>query len=241
VNSSKTVLITGANKGMGLETARQLGRNGYTVLLGCRDAERGRNAETLLKSEGINAKFILLDVTVPETINVAAGDIEKEYGSLNASINNSAIFIDNGVSPGQLEVSILKQTFETNFFGVFAVTRAMLPLLRKSTEGGRIVNVSSGQGSLARNSSPNSTSLLQFAYNSSKTAANALTIQFAKEFRNTPLKINSAAPGFTATDMNGGKGTRTVQQAAVVIVRLATLDENGPSGGFFDYAGEVPW
>jgi NAD(P)-dependent dehydrogenase (short-subunit alcohol dehydrogenase family) len=241
MNISKTILITGANKGIGLETARQLGKIGYTVLLGSRDEERGRNAETLLKSEGINAKFILLDVTNLETINAAVGFIEEEYGLLDVLINNSAIYIDNGISPSRIELSVLKQTYETNFFGVFAVTKAMLPLLKKSTEGGRIVNVSSGQGSLARNSSSNSTSLLQLAYNSSKTAVNALTIQFAREFKNSPLKINSAAPGFTATDMNGGKGTRTVRQAAVIIVRLATLDESGPTGGFFEDTGEIPW
>ncbi|MDD5362228.1 MAG: SDR family oxidoreductase [Ignavibacteria bacterium] len=237
----KTVLITGANKGIGFETARQLGRIGYMVLLGSRNEVRGRYAEIILKDEDINAKFILLDVTNIETIRTAAGFIEKEYGSLDALINNSGIYMDNGIPPSQIDLSALKQTFDTNFFGVFAVTKTMLPLLNKSTEGGRIVNVSSGQGSLSRNGNLNSTSLLQLAYNSSKTALNALTIQFAREFKETPLKINSAAPGFTATEMNGGKGIRTVQQAAVVIVRLATLDKNGPTGGFFDDAGEVPW
>lgn len=241
MNKSKIVLITGANKGIGFETARQLGKKGFNVLVGARDEERGRKAESALINEGIEARYILLDVTRYDTINNAAGIIETKYGYLDALINNAGIFLDNGSIPSQLELSVLKETFETNFFGVFAVIKAMLPLLIKSDEGGRIVNVSSGQGSLTRNSSPDSTSRLQLAYNSSKSALNALTIQFAREFRNTPLKINSAAPGFTATDMNYGMGTRTVQQASVVIVRLATLDESGPTGGFFEDTGEVPW
>jgi len=241
MNKSKIVLITGANKGIGLETARQLGKKGYLVLLGARDEEKGREAVSVLINEGIDTRFLLLDVTRHGTINHARELIEKEYGYLDVLINNAGIYLDNESTPSQLELSVLKETFETNFFGVFAMIKAMLPLLIKSDEGGRIVNVSSGQGSLTRNSSPNSTSRLQLAYNSSKSALNALTIQFAREFKNTPFKINSAAPGFTATDMNKGMGTRTVQQASVVIVRLATLDENGPTGGFFEDTGEVPW
>lgn len=241
MNQPKIALITGANKGIGFETARQLGKKGFKVLLGARDEERGRNAESVLMNEGINARFLLLDVTNHDTINNAAALIKKEYGYLDALVNNAGIFLDKGSAPSRLELSVLRETFETNFFGIFATIKAMLPLLIKSNEGGRIVNVSSGQGSLTRNSSPGSTSRLQLAYNSSKSALNALTIQFAKEFKNTPLKINSAAPGYTVTDMNDGMGTRTVQQASVVIVRLATLDESGPTGGFFEDTGEIPW
>jgi len=236
----KTALITGANKGIGFETARQLGKLGFRILLGARDGDRGRISAAALEKEGIHAEFILLDVTNQRTIDDAAGVIGRNYGSLDVLINNAAIYIDGGDPPSRIPLSVLKETFETNFFGVFAVTTAMLPLLRKSAAG-RIVNVSSGQGSLTRNSSPNTSSLLQLAYNSSKSALNALTIQFAREFRDSSLKINAAAPGFTATDMNQGRGTRTVRQASVVIVRLATLDERGPSGGFFEDSGEVPW
>ncbi|MGA2142928.1 MAG: SDR family oxidoreductase [Brevinematales bacterium] len=240
MNHQKTALITGANKGIGFETARRLGINGFEVLLGSRDGQRGMKAQSVLKTEGLNARFLLLDVTKQDTIDAAASFIEQEYGSLDVLVNNAGISLEKGISPSRLETAVLKETFETNFFGLFAVTRAMIPLLIKS-EGGRIVNVSSGLGSLERNSSPESASLLALAYNSSKTAVNAMTVQFAREFKNTPLKINSAAPGYTATDLNGFRGTRTVQQASVVIVRLATLDENGPTGGFFEDTGPVPW
>ncbi len=240
MNKAKTVLITGANKGIGFETARQLGQRGFEVLLGSRNDQRGRKAESVLKIEGIAARFILLDVTKQDTIDAAKGLIEKEYGSLDVLINNAGISLEKGALPSRLEPAVLKETFETNFFGLFAVTRAMIPLLKKSPAG-RIVNISSSLGSLELNSRPESSSLLALAYNSSKTAVNALTVQFAREFKNTPLKFNAAAPGYTATDLNAFRGTRTVQQAAAVILRLATLDENGPTGGFFDDTGKVPW
>ncbi len=240
MNNSKTVLITGANKGIGFETARQLGIAGFTTLLGSRNEERGRKAEAVLIEEGISARYILLDVTRQDTVDAAAGLIEREYGSLDVLINNAGISLEKGKPPSEIELSVLKETFETNFFGLFRVTKAMLPLLKKSP-GGRVVNVSSGLGSLEMNSRPESASLLALAYNSSKTAVNALTVQFAREFKDTPLKFNAAAPGYTATDLNGFRGTRTVRQAAVVIVRLSTLDENGPTGGFFQDTGKVPW
>lgn len=236
----KTVLITGANKGIGFETARQLGIKGFVVLLGSRDKERGRKAESVLKNEGINTRMVLLDVTNQNTINTAVEFIEKEYGSLDVLINNAGISLEKGAAPSLIDLSLLKDTFETNFFGVFSLTKAMLPALKKSPAG-RIVNISSGLGSLTLNSNPESKSLLALAYNSSKSAVNMLTVQFAKELKNTPIKINAACPGYTATDLNGFKGTRTVQQASVVIVRLATLDENGPTGGYFDETGVVPW
>jgi NAD(P)-dependent dehydrogenase (short-subunit alcohol dehydrogenase family) len=240
MNLIKKALITGANKGIGFESARQLGKIGFEVLLGSRDETRGLKAESILKSEGLKARFIMLDVTKHYTIDAAAGLIEKEYGSLDVLVNNAGISLEKGTPPSRLDMAVLKETFETNFFGLFAVTRAMLPLLLKS-QAGRIVNVSSGLGSLERNSSPGSSSLLALAYNSSKTAVNALTVQFAREFKDTPLKINAAAPGYTATDLNGFKGTRTVLQASVIIVSLSTLDENGPTGGFFDDSGPLPW
>lgn len=235
----KVALITGANKGIGFETSRQLGRLGCKVLLGARDEERGNKAVETLKKEGIDAQLLVLDVTNQDTIDHAVKFIEKEYGHLDILINNAGVFFEKGVLPSQLKMKILRETFEVNFFGVFAMTTALLPLLKKST-GGRIVNVSSGQGSLTRSSRPDSTRL-QLAYNSSKAAVNALTIQLAKELKDTPIKINSAAPGYTITDMNEGKGRRTVQEASVIIVQLALLDETDTSGGYFEDAGEIPW
>lgn len=239
---SKVALITGANKGIGFETAKRLGALGFKILVGSRDEERGKKALTKLVEEGIQAHLILLDVTKQESIDDAKKQIEKEFGSLDVLINNVGISIDNGVSPSELELSILKETFETNFFGMFAVTKAMLPLLKKSPCG-RVVNLSSGLGSLYINSDPESEfyNFNLLAYQSSKTAVNALTVMLAKEYINTTIKINAADPGFTATDLNGHRGYRTVQQAATVVVQLATLDENGPTGGFFDENGVIPW
>jgi NAD(P)-dependent dehydrogenase (short-subunit alcohol dehydrogenase family) len=141
-----------------------------------------------------------------------------------------------------LDMDILRRTYDTNVFGVFAVTKAMLPLIRKS-EAGRIVNMSSGLGSLTQTSDPQwpfaQVNLL--AYNSSKTAVNAITVQFANELRDTPIKVNAADPGYVATDLNQHRGHRTVQQGASAPVRLATLPADGPTGGYFDEDGVVPW
>ena len=237
----KIALITGANKGIAKEIARQLGAKGLTVLIGARDEKRGAETAAELKNEGINAYAITLDVTNQTSIDEAAGKIENDYGKLDVLINNAGIALDQ-VPPSQLDMEILRRTYETNVFGVFAVTKAMLPLLKKS-EAGRIVNMSSGLGSLAQQSDPNwpfaAVNLL--AYNSSKTALNAITVQFAKELQSTPIKINAADPGYTATDLNQNRGTRTVEQGATAAVRLATLPADGPTGGYFDEDGIVPW
>jgi NAD(P)-dependent dehydrogenase (short-subunit alcohol dehydrogenase family) len=242
MNNAKTVLITGANKGIGYETAKQLGVMGFVILLGSRNEEKGQEAAAALVNEGTNAHFILLDVTDHGTIEAAARQIEQQFGSLDVLINNSGISFDNGASPSQLELTNLKVTFETNFFGMFAVTKAMIPLLKKSPFG-RIVNLSSGLGSLTLTSDPEFefARINLLAYNSSKTAVNALTVMLAKEFNDSPIKINAADPGFTSTDLNGHRGYRSVEQAATIVVRLATLSEDGPTGGFFDENGEVPW
>lgn len=237
----KIALITGANKGIGLEIARQLGEQGITVLLGVRDENRGREAAEKLKAENIDARIVQLDVTNQDTIDAAAKHIESEFGKLDILVNNAGVAIDS-VPPSQLDIEVLRRTYDTNFFGVFAVTKAMLPLLRKS-DAGRIVNMSSGLGSLAQNTDPNweYAQVKLLAYNSSKTALNAMTIQFAYELKDTPIKINSADPGYVATDLNAHRGLRTVQQGATAPVRLATLPEDGPTGGFFNENGVVPW
>ncbi len=230
--TGKVALITGANKGIGLEIARQLGAQGITVLIGARDEQRGREAAQKLKAEQIDAHAVQLDVTEQATIDAVASQIENKFGKLDILVNNAGIALDTE-PPSQLDIEVLRRTYETNFFSIFAVTKAMLPLLRKS-EAGRIVNMSSGLGSLTQNSDPNyeyaQTKLL--AYNSSKTALNAMTIQFAYELKDTPIKVNSADPGYVATEINGNRGVRTVQQGATAPVRLATLSEDGPTGGF---------
>ena len=241
MQNKPVALVTGANKGIGKEIARQLGAQGLTVLVGARDLRRGEEAATELKASGANSHAVRLDVTDEASIAEAARRIEEEFGGLDVLVNNAAIAQDS-VPPSQLDMATLRRTFETNVFGGVAVTQAMLPMLRKSSAG-RIVNLSSGLASLAQNSDPNwafdSVNLL--AYNSSKTALNAVTVQFAKELRDTPIKVNAADPGYTATDMNGHSGTRTVEQGATAAVRLATLLDNGPTGSFFDEDGVVPW
>ncbi|MEK4906028.1 SDR family oxidoreductase [Niallia sp. FSL M8-0099] len=242
MDKSKIVLITGGNKGIGFETARQLGKMGYEILLGSRNEKRGLEAVTLLKKENIKAKTVGLDVTNPTSILSAVEQIEQEYGLLDILINNAGVFLEGNLTLNELELSHLRSTYETNVFGVFSVTKAMLPLLRKSSSG-RIVNLSSGLGSLTLNKDPKSEfyNVNTIAYNSSKTAVNALTVFFAKELSNSPIKINSVCPGFTATDLNGNSGYRSVKQAASIVVKLATINNDGPTGGFFDDDGVVPW
>jgi NAD(P)-dependent dehydrogenase (short-subunit alcohol dehydrogenase family) len=234
-------LATGANKGIGLEIARQLARLGYAVLVGARDALRGQTAAQHLREEGLDARFILLDVTDQQSIDAAAQAIAHQYGKLDVLVNNAAIAQDN-VPPSQLDLAIFRRTYETNVFGLFAVTKAMLPLLRQAAAG-RIVNMSSEAGSLTLNSDPDwyGTSARLLAYKSSKSAVNAITVHFATELRSTPIKVNAADPGYVATDLNHHQGSRTVEQGAIAAVRLATLPTDGPTGGYFNEDGIVPW
>lgn len=237
----KIALITGANKGIGEEIARQLGAQGMTVLIGARDQGRGEEAAAELTAGGADAHAVQLDVTDAASIEAAAHQIESEYGRLDVLVNNAGIALDGGPASA-LDVDALRRTYETNVFGVFAVTKAFLPLLKKS-EAGRIVNHSSGLGSLTQNSDPNGeyAGVKPLAYNSSKAALNMMTVIFAAELKDTPIKVNAADPGFTATDLNQHRGTRTVEQGATAAVRLATLPADGPTGGYFDEDGVVPW
>ncbi|MEH2328878.1 SDR family oxidoreductase [Nostoc sp.] len=240
---SKVALITGANKGIGYEIARQLGSRGASVLVGSRDIRRGEEAANKLRISQIDARTIQLDVSDQKTIDSAAKQIESEFGKLDILVNNAGILSDSDrLPPSQVDIETLRHTYETNVFGVFAVTKALLPLLKKS-KAGRIVNLSSSLGSLTQNSDPNYefADFKLLAYNSSKTAVNAITVLLAAELKDTPIKINAADPGFTATDINQYQGYRTVEQGAIAAVRLATLPNDGSSGGFFDENGVVPW
>lgn len=242
LNPERIALITGANKGIGLEVARQLALSGHTILVGARDNASGHEAALKLQGAGLYALHLPIDVTDAVSIQKAASMIRTRYGKLDVLINNAGISIDAAALPSQLSIEVLRKTFDTNVFGAFAVLQAMLPLLRNA-EAGRVVNVSSGLGSLTNNSDANyEYARVKFlAYNSSKTTLNAFTVQFAHELQDTPIKVNAADPGFTATDLNNHRGTRSVEQAARVIVRLATLPSSGPTGGFFDENGPVPW
>jgi NAD(P)-dependent dehydrogenase (short-subunit alcohol dehydrogenase family) len=239
--ADKIALITGANKGIGKEIARQLGALGMTVLIGARDAQRGAEAAAELKANGADAHAIVLDVTDPATLNAAAAKIGSDYGRLDVLVNNAGIALDGGPSSA-LTLDTLRRTYETNVFGVFSVTQAFLPLLKHS-EAGRIVNMSSGLGSLAANSDPNSpyAAIKPLAYNSSKAALNMMTVILAAELKDSGIKVNAADPGYVATDLNRQSGPRTVEQGATEPVRLATLPEDGPTGGYFDENGPVAW
>lgn len=240
--TGKVALITGANRGIGFEVARQLGALGATVVIGSRRKTRGSEAESKLRAQKIDARAIKLDVTEQSTIDAAAHQINREFGRLDVLVNNAAVLLDDA-SPSQLDIATLRWTYETNFFGTFAVTKAMIPLLRKA-EAGRIANLSSGLASLTQISDPNYEFHYQvrlFAYNSSKVALNAMTVAFAHELKDTCVKINAVDPGLVPTEMTHFRGTRTVEQGARVVVRFATLRADGPTGGYFDEDGIVPW
>ena len=242
-------LVTGANQGIGLQIAKDLTAHGLTVLVGSRSLEKG---ETAANSIGPDAHAIQLDVTDQASIAAATERIRSEFGSLNVLINNAAI--SHAGQPGRsLEEMIeasrasaasldeVRAVFETNVFGVIAVTQAMLPLLREAPAG-RIVNVSSGVGSLTLNADPNYSHRSGFGvvYAASKTALNAVTLSFAIELESTNIKVNAASPGFAATALNNYQGTETVEQGARNPVRVA-LDADGPTGTFSGPSGPLPW
>ena len=241
----RVALITGANKGLGYEVARQLGQDhGMTVLVGARDAARGREAADKLTALGVDARAVQLDVTDPANVEAVAGQIERDFGGrLDVLVNNAGIALEYA-PPSQTDLEKYQATHETNAFGPLVVTKAMLPLLKRSVAG-RVVNMSSGLGSLTLNSDPSweYAQVKLVAYNSSKAALNMQTVLFAAELaaEGSPIKVNSADPGYTATDLNNHTGPRTVEEGARAAVRLATLPAAGPTGQFFDENGPVPW
>ncbi|MCX4527171.1 MULTISPECIES: SDR family oxidoreductase [unclassified Streptomyces] len=241
-NSEKVALITGANKGIGLAIARQLGEQGVVVLVGARDEVLGKQAADTLSGDGINAVPLRLDVTDPASAAEAAGEIERRYGRLDILVNNAGVAGRFTGTADEATAADLREVYETNVFGVVTVTHAMLPLLRRAAAG-RVVNLSSHVGSLALNSDPRSplAGVSMIAYQSSKTALNAVTVAYAKELRGTPIKVNAALPGVVATDINHHRGHRTPAEGAVIAVRLALLDEAGPSGECLADDGPVPW
>jgi len=237
----KTVLITGANKGIGFETAKQMAQLGYFVYLGSRDKSRGLDAINRLKEMGIsNVECIEIDITNIHSVIQAKHELESKTEGLDILINNAGIAgeMPQNISTGDMQN--LRKVFETNFFGTVQTTQQFIPLLQKSNEP-VIVNVSSELGSLTiHNRRQNPNYELFDAYSCSKTALNAFTVMLANEFRNTNFKINSVTPGYTATDFNQYKGLQTVEQGAKFIVNYATLDTDGVTGGFFKEL-EIPW
>ncbi|MDQ1234404.1 NAD(P)-dependent dehydrogenase (short-subunit alcohol dehydrogenase family) [Paenibacillus sp. SORGH_AS306] len=234
---SKTVaLVTGANKGIGKAIVKGLAKKGITVLLGSRNVERGLEAVNDLKNDG-DIHLLEIDVTNADSIKAAYQKIESMYGHLDILINNAGVAASR-TKPGEADVNEFRTIYETNIFGVVAVTNEMLPLIRKSLSG-RIVNISSLRGSLGNEGA--FVGQPSISYSSSKTALNALTVHYARELENEGIKVNSAAPGHVATDFNDFKGKRTPEQGADIAIHLATLDNTGPNGGFFDDNGMIEW
>jgi NAD(P)-dependent dehydrogenase (short-subunit alcohol dehydrogenase family) len=239
----RIALVTGANKGIGYATAEGLGRLGFTVLVGARDRERGENAVGRLRSADIEAIGCLIDVRDPDSVRAAADAIRRDHGRLDVLVNNAAVKLEfHPAPPSETPLDVVRNTYETNVFGTVRVIQAMLPLLLASPSP-RIVNVSSGLGSLTLATTPRSKyeGKPLLGYNSAKSALNSITVQFANEFRGTAIKINAADPGYVRTDMTRNDGSRLPEQGAAVVIRLATLPEDGPTGAFLDDHGVVPW
>ena len=242
--AKNVALISGANKGIGFETARQLGQKGITVILGSRDLAKGEAAATQLKKEGIDARAVKLDVVNHADVKAVADTIARDYGHLDILVNNAGIMLEaiGGNNTSTVSDEILRKTFDTNFFAAVAVTRAFLPLLKKS-DSGRIVNVSSILGSLALHATEGSPiyEAKALAYDASKAALNSFTIHLAHELKGTKIKVNSAHPGWVKTDMGTDAAPMEIVDGAKTEVDLATLGPDGPTGGYFNDEGPVPW
>jgi NAD(P)-dependent dehydrogenase (short-subunit alcohol dehydrogenase family) len=242
-HSKKIALVTGATRGIGLETVRQLAAAGVHTLLAGRSRESAVRAALALQAEGLPVEAIALDVTDAGSISAAAASVAKAHGHLDILVNNAGILADDPtLKVSQQTQDTWRRTFETNVFGLVAVTQAFLPLLHKSGAG-RIVNVSSILGSVALHGDPASP-IYDFklpAYNVSKSAVNAWTVQLAYELRDSRIKVNAIHPGYVRTDMNAGEGAMDIPEGARTSVRLALVGDDGPQGGFFHFEDRLPW
>ena len=240
----KVALITGGNKGIGLETARQLGKLGITVLIGVRDVAKGDAAVAELKKDGVEVRAVKLDMENSADYAAVAKLIEKDYGHLDILVNNAGIFLDGrkGNATSTTSKDILQKTFNTNFFAVVGLTQTLLPLLKKSL-GGRIVNLSSILGSNTLHATPGSFiyDAKTFAYDASKAALNSFSIHLAHELKDTKIKVNSAHPGWVKTDMGGEGAQLDIVTGAKTSVELATLQDSGPNGEFLHLGKALPW
>ncbi|MER6114825.1 SDR family NAD(P)-dependent oxidoreductase [Streptomyces sp. NPDC001743] len=243
MSERKTALVTGANKGIGYEIAVGLGALGWSVGVGARDGQRRKDAVEALRASGVDAFGVPLDVTDDASATAAARLIEEQTGRLDVLVNNAAVTGGIPQEPTLVDPATIRTVVETNVIGVIRVTNAMLPLLRRSASP-RIVNMSSSVGSLTRQSGTGgeqTTGPVAVAYAPSKTFLNAVTVQYARELRDTNILINLGCPGYVATGLNGFSGVRTPEQGAAIALRLATLPDGGPTGQFFEDAGAVPW
>jgi NAD(P)-dependent dehydrogenase (short-subunit alcohol dehydrogenase family) len=244
-HEGKVAFITGANRGIGYETAKGLGELGITVVIGARDLAKGQAAAKQLQALGIKAEAIAYDAAQPESGDAAYEYFDQNFGKLDILVNNAGMLIEQIMGKNNsctVSTDVLQQTFQTNLFAVVALTQKLLPLIKKAPAG-RIVNLSSILASLTLHSMPNSPidPAKSFAYNASKAALNAYTIHLAHELRDNNIKVNSAHPGWVKTELGGPNAPMEVADSGKTSVHLATLDDNGPSGGFFHEGEPLPW
>jgi NAD(P)-dependent dehydrogenase (short-subunit alcohol dehydrogenase family) len=242
INNKRVALITGANKGIGFEIARQLALKKITVLMGARDEDKGIDAQKRLCDQGCDVHFVNIDVTNAMSIEAAVGRIKDEFQRLDILVNNAGIMLDSETSILELDLTIFKSTMETNSFGPLLLSQACVPLMMLNNYG-RIVNMASTMGSLADIANPDSAlaELSSPAYRLSKTVLNGITVLLAKELRGTNIIVNSACPGWVRTDIGGNRASLSPAEGADTPVWLATLPDGGPTGGFFRERQPVPW
>jgi NAD(P)-dependent dehydrogenase (short-subunit alcohol dehydrogenase family) len=242
MTKKKVALVTGANKGIGLEIARQLAQAGIMVLLGARDSALGQQAASGLASAGLEVEAAAIDLNDEKTITATAETIRSRYGRLDILVNNAGIVDAEDGPPSVASISSVRRLMETNFIGTLTVTQAMLPLLRQS-QAGRIVNLATTLGSLSINGDPTSPyyDARLIGYNASKAALNMLTVQLAAELKDTQIAVNSVAPGYVKTDLTSGNGFMTAEEGARLPVEYALLGNDAVSGCFVEPAGNVPW
>ncbi|HWA96631.1 MAG TPA: SDR family oxidoreductase [Terracidiphilus sp.] len=245
--AQRIAFITGGNRGLGFQTALDLKSHGVHVVIGSRDREQGERAVEKLRAQGVDAESLVFDVNKPADHKAAFDFFSKKFGHLDILVNNAGVAA--GAFPGtgpehttSVDEATLRRVFETNFFAVVALTRTLLPLI-KASPSGRIVNLSSILGSLALQADPKSPiyDAKSFAYDASKTALNAFTVHLAYELRNTPIKVNSAHPGWVKTDMGGEQAPMDISEGGKTSAALATLPDDGPSGGYFHLGQTLPW
>ncbi|MBI5460847.1 MAG: SDR family oxidoreductase [Gammaproteobacteria bacterium] len=238
-DTPKIAVVTGANRGLGLETCRQLARLGLTVVLTSRDPHKGETAAASLRDAGLDVRYHPLDVTDPQSIRRLANHVEAEFGRLDVLVNNAGVFLDpldapdaDAASVFRADLETVRRSMDTNVYGPLLLCQALVPLMQGR---GRIVNLSSGMGQLSdmNGCCP--------GYRFSKVALNALTRMLADELQATRIKVNSVCPGWVRTDMGGPNANRPVEEGADTIVWLATLPDDGPSGGFFRDRQAIPW
>jgi NAD(P)-dependent dehydrogenase (short-subunit alcohol dehydrogenase family) len=245
---TKIAVITGGNRGLGFATARTLGRSGVKVIVGARDAGKGEEAAARLRSEGIDAEPLEIDVVSEASVRDAAKRLEHDHGRVDILVNNAGILPEAtaGDVERPLDLRMFRESFETNLFGAVSVTKELLPLLRRSASG-RIVNVSSTMGSLSDQTDPSSPyyGLVVPAYQTSKAALNGLTVALSKALADTPIKVNSICPGWVQTDLGGPENRAaaptTADDAARIVVEMALIADDGPTGRFVDRDGAVAW